>query len=116
MSTRCNIIIKREGYNDIILYHHHDGYPQGVGYYLHSRLKKIKGWWYECDIANNLVKDTKDEYEITSCIHGDIDYLYTIDCDAKQLKCNRMHYNIEKHTQEIGKEEKMNFEQNGELK
>ena len=115
MSTRCNVIIKRKGYQDIILYHHFDGYPQGVGYDLHCRLKKINGNWYECDIANNLVKDKEDDYEITSCIHGDIDYLYTIDCDAKQLKCNQMHYNIEKMTQEIGKEVKMNFGK-GELK
>lgn len=116
MSTRCNIVIKHKGYNDIILYHHHDGYPQGVGYDLHSRLKKIEGCWYETDIANGLVKDAEDEYEITSCIHGDIDYLYTIDCNTKTLKCNQIDYNLEKMSQEVGKEVKLNFEINGELK
>lgn len=31
MSTRCNIIIKDRGDRRIYLYHHHDGYPEGVG-------------------------------------------------------------------------------------
>lgn len=115
MSTRCNILIKHTGYNDIILYHHHDGYPQGVGYDLHCRLKKIEGRWYETDIANNLVKDTEDEYEITSCIHGDIDYLYTIDCNTKTLKCNKMNWQADSLGPTIGEEVKMNFNM-GEVK
>lgn len=89
MSTRCNIIIKGMGSQDIILYHHHDGYPQGVGYDLKTRLDKIQGRWYKSDIANFLVKDADDEYEITTCIHTDIDYLYTIDCDNSRLQCNK---------------------------
>lgn len=115
MSTRCNIIVKRKGYQDIILYHHHDGYPSGVGYDLYSRLEQIEGHWYECDIANSLVKDLDDEYEITSCIHGDIDYLYTIDCDKEELRCNIMDWQDDSLEPKIGKEIKLNFNQ-GELK
>lgn len=105
MSTRCNIIVKSEyeEWPDIILYHHHDGYPSGVGYDLFSRLQKINGSWFSDDIANLLVKDTKDEYEITVAIHGDIEYLYTIDCKNKTLVCNVA------HGSKIGEVVEMNF-------
>lgn len=110
MSTRCNIIIKSEtDYPDIILYHHHDGYPQGVGYDLYCRLNSITGTWYATDIANNLVKEADDEYEITCDIHGDIEYLYTIDCKNEILRCNIA------TGKKIGKEVKLNFNK-GELK
>lgn len=108
MSTRCNIMIEREGYFPVILYHHHDGYPQGVGYDLHTRLKNIEGGWYQQEIANSLVKDLNDEYEITSCVHGDIEYLYVINCKEKTLKCYAARGTI------IGEEVKMNFKKMGE--
>ena len=28
-----------------------------------------------------------DEYEITTCLHGDEEFVYVIDCRAKSLKC-----------------------------
>lgn len=75
-----------------------------------------KGWWYADTIATDLVKgkqpsmyvefegkfpDLKvkrdkegkaifrkdDEYEVASEIHGDIDYLYVINCKARTLRC-----------------------------
>lgn len=89
MSTRCNILVKEKGRKDIILYHHHDGYPQGVGADLVKRFKELFGrkesYIFAIVLANKLVKDSEDEYEITNCIHGDIEYLYTIDCSKKEI-------------------------------
>lgn len=86
MSTRCNIIIKDKR-GKIYLYHHHDGYPEGVGSDLFERLKVLflNTYLYKTSLANFLVKDTNDEYNITDSIHGDIDFLYTIDCESKSM-------------------------------
>ena len=107
MSTRCNIIIKTRWNKRIYLYHHHDGYPEGVGALLADYLGEMKPWQIKqnpIEIANHLVKhgipymgrDWKtgepkecvdDEYEITTGIHGDIDYLYVLNCKAGSLRC-----------------------------
>lgn len=90
MSTRCNIILKDDEHQ-VILYHHCDGYPEGVGSFLYRKvndnLKKGRFCFAE-DIANYLLKDEEDNsYELTSGIHGDIEYLYEIDTHNKTLKC-----------------------------
>ena len=86
MSTRAHIRIT-DGRDVIMLYHHHDGYPEGVGSYLLNFLKDRKYWNGE-EIANDLIKDKHDEeYEVTTCLHGDEEYVYVIDCDNKTLKC-----------------------------
>ena len=87
MSTRCNVIVKTK-FDKIWLYNHFDGYPEGVGADLVNRFKEKfekdeKIWW--SDVVNSLVKDTKDNYEVTDGEHGDIEYLYTIDCDKKTI-------------------------------
>lgn len=97
MSTRCNIIVKAKG-NKITLYHHWDGYIEGVGQDLVNKLKPFfdsnnKCYW--SDVVNMLVKNKEDEgYEITSRIHGDIEYLYTIDTDKKTIKVQTVGYGI----------------------
>ena len=86
MSTRCNIkILERFDSIPIWIYHHHDGYMEGVGADLNNRLANRRNW-YAADIANQLVKDTKDEYEITTSQHGDIEYLYVIYCENKIME------------------------------
>ena len=104
MSTRCHIRIK-EGKTQYMLYHHSDGYPDGVGVDLKKFLAEIEGDWDADDIANQLVKGGIRHlrypsvyanekkmcpdmgYEITPCVHGDEEYVYVIDCDAQTLKC-----------------------------
>jgi len=97
MSTRSNIIIKAKGCK-AILYHHYDGYIEGVGQDLVNKLDKYfnsDNYCYWSDVVNMLVKDKKDDgYEITRGIHGDIDYLYTIDTDEKTIKFQRVNYNV----------------------
>lgn len=94
MSTRCNILIKGHWTNKTIcLYHHHDGYPEGVGEDLRKRVIKfsqecknfIKG--YALTFINELLNDKEDEYELTFDIHGDIDYLYFLDWKTLTLRC-----------------------------
>lgn len=94
MSTRCNIIIKGSGTDSVTLYHHHDGYPSGVGAILKNLCKKLnEGYTYmECaDTATYLVKyglslhntvtdktEKDDKYEISLGTHGDAEYLYVL--------------------------------------
>ena len=112
MSTRCNIIIKDRD-TRILLYHHHDGYPEGVGAMLKDWLKErdnpYSKHWDDEGIATALVKrgipyighdwETKepewkvdDEYECASCIHDDVVYAYVINCWTKTLRCFRIPY------------------------
>lgn len=94
MSTRCCIkVIQKLGKKkaEVMLYHHHDGYPEGVGADLVNRSKdfgKAEGKWFIDDVVNSLVKDINDEYEVTLYNHVDIEYLYTIDCNKMSIKCN----------------------------
>ena len=87
MSTRCNIIVK-DKYDKFWLYHHCDGYPEGVGADLVKRFQglfeKDEKYFAE-DICNELIKDSSDNYELTGGEHGDIEYLYTLDLERKEL-------------------------------
>lgn len=102
MSTRCNIIIK-DGAERIYLYHHHDGYPMGVGTELQGYLQRkwsgpYQQIWWGASIANHLVKwhinyplakeeHEDEEYEITTGLHDDVEYVYVINCRAKTIRC-----------------------------
>ena len=105
MSTRCCVKVVQswgEGENKItrecMLYHHHDGYPEGVGRDLKRRFKPqttfTSGWDIDC-IVNDLIKDPDDEYEYTAYDHTDIEYLYTIDCNKMTIKCNECQWIFE---------------------
>ena len=112
MSTRCNIIIK-DGAERIYLYHHHDGYPMGVGTELQDYLQRKWGeswrsYWCGTSIANDLVKGhinyplarephEDDEYEVTYGLHGDVEYAYVINCRARTIRCYAITWNEEDH-------------------
>lgn len=87
MSTRCQIKVTYLD-KEVLIYHHHDGYPEGVGYDLVQRQKKLNTW-NGSEIVNDLVKDTKDEYEVAFLVHTDIDYWYEIDCNCHTIRCWR---------------------------
>ena len=89
MSTRCNIILKDENKNKkIYLYHHHDGYPEGVGADLAHFVTEWNTGYSYCieELANRMIKGIESPlygkvdngYELTSCLHGDIEYLYIV--------------------------------------
>lgn len=102
MSTRCIVEIK-DGAKKVCLYHHHDGYIEGVGYDLLKRFwldekgnfKELKNnYMLSCleNVVNHLIKDKNDEYELTTGTHTDIEYYYVIDIDKKDLKGYKAEY------------------------
>lgn len=85
MSTRCNIkiiTITNDDISEKYLYHHCDGYPAGVGTELTT---KIIPEFIKQNITNSnetlydYIKNYDDSYEETNNIHGDIEYLYTLE-------------------------------------
>ena len=120
MSTRCCIKVVHK-FGDItkecLLYHHHDGYPEGVGVDLVNRSKSWstaymtpKKTWDMDDIVNSLIKDTNDEYEYTVFNHTDIEYLYTIDCNDMTIKCNKCQWIFEDENGNVVDENKVGDE------
>lgn len=77
MSTRCNIVIKK-GEDTLYLYHHFDGYPEGVGAELLDLRDMLKSDMTPQDVHYSLVYLYGDEYELTDKLHGDIEYVYFI--------------------------------------
>lgn len=106
MSTRSEIIIKKQWTDrdtgkvhtdKVKLYHHHDGYPEGVGRFLMEQVyPKLQSSNREDveDYANFLIKHNEDnEYELTLYYHTDIEYQYIIDINRKTIQCFAGHYN-----------------------
>lgn len=110
MSTRANIVIK-DDYDYLIFYRHSDGYPDGVRYTINYFMDLVKegkirkdasqaaGWLVligakEYNTSLELHELTKvnhsswkvGAYEPTTCIHGDIEYLYVVDIGYKKEK------------------------------
>lgn len=115
MSTRANIILQ-DGSDKLYFYRHSDGYPSCT---LKS-LQKFTSWIKDGKIRNNLYQgagwlillgameydvqlpkgdDIKNwkvgAYEPTTEIHGDIEYLYTIDMQTGNIKVQSASYNWE---------------------
>lgn len=103
MSTRSEIHIygkRNELYGEmnepfIRLYHHFDGYPNGVGCSLmeevYPKLMSSNINTAE-DIAYFLASHIEDGYEFTEGPHPDIEFLYEINVPAKTIKCFKGHY------------------------
>ena len=89
MSTRCNVIIKNDASErnseSVILYHHHDGYPEGVGVALQQVL--AQGTVSDKREPSAVLVGDYDGYEVEDGLAGDIEYLYTISLNTRQLKC-----------------------------
>jgi len=79
MSTRANITIKN-GESKIILYRHYDGYPTNTGIDIANRIKRSRDTSALVSDFLDATFDSNDRkvYEITSEIHGDIEYDYEI--------------------------------------
>ena len=87
MSTRATIKIAKKGKGDVWMYHHCDGYPDGVGSELLDFLSNIDdNDWNQKYISANINAEDPS-YEFTSGQHGDEDYAYLIDCDKHTLTC-----------------------------
>ena len=77
MSTRCHIIVREVEYTEHYIYHHHDGYPEGVGSELKKILESCPSYDWETIMERILGYD--DQYEEDNGIHGDEEYIYEID-------------------------------------
>lgn len=86
MSTRSNIaIISKE--ETKVIYHHCDGYPEGVGAELLDEHLKVLDDETPSKFANALMaRDASYQYT-NGRLHGDIEYLYVVDTDKKTLTC-----------------------------
>ncbi len=90
MSTRCNVVVVDVRTGDrTYLYHHCDGYPQGVGRELTSMLSRFRREVGERLIGSNervrFIQQTDCAYELTAGVHGDIEYLYTLKVMPDQI-------------------------------
>lgn len=94
MSTRCHIVVREteETDNAIYLcehyiYHHCDGYPEGVGSELKKILESCPSYDWETIMEKILGYDS--QYEEDRGIHGDEEYIYEIDAENTYaiLKC-----------------------------
>lgn len=104
MSTRANILITNAQGNESTLYHHHDGYPEGVGRELQRILRHITDEIENPDSMAAFITLQDPTYEPTEGIHGDIDYLYTINTSTHELYYEKaiwegtgIHFSGEKH-------------------
>ena len=93
MSTRCNLLIRHQGIQ-VCLYHHHDGYPEGVGaelceIFFDRFTKKDSAPFYLDGVVNSLIKNYQG-YEWSSALHGDIEYLYTVDLERRTIICEEV--------------------------
>lgn len=85
MSTRSNIIIHSEIESKFcVLYHHCDGYPEGVGVHLCDLLASVGFLNFE-NTRSRIQEDS--DYETTDGIHGDIEYLYVVLADSGKVLC-----------------------------
>ena len=107
MSTRANILIT-DGMDSMWFYRHSDGYPEGTmptlelflswvkDGYIRDNVGQSAGWLIMIGNTEYHKKQipTKDgysgwkvgSYEPTTCQHGDIEFLYTIDLIKKTIE------------------------------
>jgi len=111
MSTRANVIITTKD-ETLIFYRHSDGYPECAGKdlaefvqpYLTGAMRdsvmQSAGWLIilghaEYASGQSTLAPTSDKfsgwkcgaYEPTTCLHGDVEYVYIIHLDDKTLEC-----------------------------
>lgn len=80
MSTRSQIRVIENG-KHFDLYHHCDGYFEGVGSELKDALEKNASAF---GLIASLMED--EQYEKTDCLHGDVEFYYELDFDENVFK------------------------------
>jgi hypothetical protein len=92
MATRANI--KIIGDTEIVLYKHYDGYPKSLGEDLKKVMTHIDNYGPNRteDFAKYIINNCRGDIEYTNKEHGDIDYLYVINLNSKELDAYRLKY------------------------
>lgn len=110
MSTRSQIEVISNG-KSVMLYHHCDGYPEGVGYCLLKLMEEYKNSKYkdEDGIVRRMIRNGM--FEVTFWNHNDIEYFYQMDFDKEQVNCMMVNnwgdkMEIEEHIQLVYDKEK----------
>ena len=92
MSTRANIFILNDYGDDekVVIYHHCDGYPEGVGKVLTRILHKFSTENHSTvskeELANYICSSDK-EFRITPpCMAGDAEYIYEINLSKRRVE------------------------------
>lgn len=104
MSTRCIVRVKGNFAGSVDIYHHHDGYPAGVGVALHNALtplfeekkeKKKRNSYISIEFGRVIksILEIDNEYELTECTHYDIEYMYIVDLKKSKISCYEGYYN-----------------------
>ena len=78
MSTRCMIKIYKKNFASEFVYHHCDGYPDGVGSELIKILRYYRNVEWTPNKIANILEAYDSQYENDGDVnaHGDEDYLY----------------------------------------
>jgi hypothetical protein len=92
MSTRANIFIRNnyDDYDKEILYHHCDGYPEGVGRDLRIILQKFAEEYPDVTLTKRLIADyickSDEQFEITTPNRAaDAEYNYEINLEKRRV-------------------------------
>lgn len=104
MATRCNIILEDKDFK-VQLYRHFDGYPEGMIPDLHGVFKNkppksamegseaiLREWKYDDGKPVAEFEGNVDNYEDE--LHGDIEYLYIIQCMGMGIPARILIYNM----------------------
>lgn len=88
MSTRAHIKVT-EGQESVYIYHHCDGYPDGVGIDVENCLESIgffdKSQTQDLGTVVSNICEIDDGYRVDEGIHGDEEYLYVVDINERLL-------------------------------
>ena len=96
MSTRANIFIRNDYDDDekVVLYHHCDGYPEGVGRDLTNILHKFSKEKHanvsKEELANYICNSDNDFRNTTPCEAGDTEYIYEINLAKHRVEWERL--------------------------
>jgi hypothetical protein len=83
MSTRAEILITTKDGTQQKYYHHHDGYPWGVGFDLVERVMENPKRFEFYDLRSVLTQDyEKEELNVK---HGDTEYFYEVIANDKGI-------------------------------
>ncbi len=88
MSTRATIKVTKNNETLYRIYHHCDGYPEGVGAELLYFFSNVEDEYWSSSKLEGILDSEAYEFEYNNVdMHGDEEYEYEIDLDKKTISC-----------------------------